>query len=309
MPERRLVELDGSALSIQDVVDVAFMQADVRSEARTRGYDGGGDGRVDRAGEAAVYGLNTGFGSLSRVRIGPEQLEQLQTNIVRSHAAGVGEPLCSRVVQAMMTILAASLARGLSGVRPEIVERLGFMLANDIVPVVPSRGSVGASGDLAPLAHIARTLLGEGHVRWNGRVEPTGLVLTVRRTPPLRLTAKEGLALLNGTHLMTACGVLALHEIERIIEAATIATAMSLDACQASHGPLDARIHEGGTNPGRSRSPLAANAARRIRDRRRHRRTTLGSRIYSLRAAPQVLGARSMRSTPSGPCSNASSAR
>lgn len=295
MPERRLVELDGSALSIEAVVDLAFGRAGIALGDRARADMIAARETVESiaSGDAAVYGLNTGFGSLSKVRIGADQLEALQTNIVRSHAAGVGEPLCPRVVRAMMAILAASLARGLSGVRPELVERLAFMLAHDIVPVIPSRGSVGASGDLAPLAHLAETLLGEGHVRWNGRVEPTGIVLVRLRTPPLRLTAKEGLALLNGTHLMTACGALALHEIDLILEAAVVATAMSLDACQASHGPLDPRIHEARNQPGqitiaaRLRSLLEGSEiveAHREDDPR-------VQDPYSLRAAPQVLGA------------------
>lgn len=295
MTDPRTVELDGSPLSIEDVAAVADRKARPTLTASAREGMMAARRTVESiaAGDRAIYGVNTGFGSLSRVRIELEQLAQLQTNIVRSHAAGVGEPLPPRVVRAMMTILAASLARGLSGVRPELVDRLVFMLDHDLVPLVPSRGSVGASGDLAPLAHVATTLLGEGHVHWNGRIEPTGLALTAMRTPPLRLEAKEGLALLNGTHLMAACGALALHDLDRILDAAMVATAMSLDGCRASHGPLDARIHEARRQPGQ----IAV--AARLRDLlegssivESHREND--PRVqdpYSLRAAPQVLGA------------------
>ncbi len=292
---RRVVDLDGTPLSIVQVAAIADRRASIRltEPARERMNDGRAVVERIAAGDEAVYGLNTGFGSLSRVRIEPDRLAELQTNIVRSHAAGVGDPLPARVVRAMMAILAASLARGLSGVRPTLVDRLGQMLAHDLVPVVPGRGSVGASGDLAPLAHIAMTLLGEGHVHWNGRIEPTGLACSALGLPPLQLQAKEGLALLNGTHLMAACGSLALFDVDRILNAALIATAMSLDGCRASHGPLVAEIHDARRQPGQ----IAV--AARLRD------LLSGSTIveahrendprvqdpYSLRAAPQVLGA------------------
>jgi len=227
MGDRPVITLDGSPLGVDEVAAIADRAAGVElaHDARTR--MAAGRAAVERiaAGNDAVYGLNTGFGSLSRVRIEPDRLEELQTNIVRSHAAGVGDPLPPRVVRAMMAILAASLARGLSGVRPELVDRLAAMLDRDLVPVVPSRGSVGASGDLAPLAHLALTLLGEGHVHWNGRIEPTGLACSALGLPALQLQAKEGLALLNGTHLMAACGALALFDADRILDAATVATA------------------------------------------------------------------------------------
>ncbi|MFM1833767.1 MAG: Histidine ammonia-lyase [Planctomycetota bacterium] len=295
MAAASVFELDGTPLTIEQVADVADRRARIMLSDAARGRMAASRDAVAQiaAGRDAVYGLNTGFGSLSKVRIEPDRLEELQTNIVRSHAAGVGEPLPRRVVRAMMTILAASLARGLSGVRPELVDRLGEMLDRDLVPVVPSRGSVGASGDLAPLAHIAMTLLGEGHLYWNGRIEPTGLAFSASGLPALQLQAKEGLALLNGTHLMAACGALCLFDVDRIVEAALVATAMSLDGCRASHGPLAAEIHEARRQPGQ----IAV--AARLRDLlegstivEAHREND--PRVqdpYSLRAAPQVLGA------------------
>jgi len=295
MGDRPVITLDGSPLGIDEVAAIADRATGVELASAARTRMAAGRAAVERiaAGNDAVYGLNTGFGSLSRVRIEADRLEELQTNIVRSHAAGVGDPLPPRVVRAMMAILAASLARGLSGVRPELVDRLAAMLARDLVPVIPSRGSVGASGDLAPLAHLALSLLGEGHVHWDGRIEPTGLACSALGLPALQLQAKEGLALLNGTHLMAACGALALFDADRILDAATVATAMSLDGCRASHGPLAAEIHDARRQPGQ----IAV--AARLRDLldgstivEAHREND--PRVqdpYSLRAAPQVLGA------------------
>ena len=240
-----------------------------------------------------VYGLNTGLGSLSKVRIEADSLEELQINIVRSHASGVGEPLPRDVVRAMMGLLAASLARGHSGVRPLLVDRLGEMLRLDIIPVVPSRGSVGASGDLAPLAHLALSLLGEGQTEVYGRPQPILLPLKTAGLLPLHLGAKEGLALLNGTHLMAACGALAVDRFDRIFEASLLASAMSIDACRASHGPLAAEIHEVRRQPGqiavaaRLRNLLEGSTIVEV-----HREDD--PRVqdpYSLRAIPQVVGA------------------
>ena len=289
------ITLDGRPLTVEAVAAVARgrVAIDIASAARDRMRAARAviDDIADH--DRAVYGINTGFGSLSKVRIPPEQLATLQTNIVRSHAAGVGDPLDSDLVRAMMLLLAASLVRGHSGVRPELVDRLLALLDAGVTPVVPSRGSVGASGDLAPLSHLSLVLLGEGEVERDGQRLPTETVLEQLGLQGLQLQAKEGLALLNGTHLMAACGALAIFDLERIIEAATIAAAMSLDGCRASHGPLDARIHEVRRQPGQ----IAVAATLR---------TVLeGSTIveahrendprvqdpYSLRAIPQVLGA------------------
>jgi histidine ammonia-lyase len=240
-----------------------------------------------------MYGINTGFGSLSSVRIDPDGLRDMQRNLIRSHASGVGDPLPPELVRATMLVLAASLARGASGVRPQVVESILRFLDAGITPVVPSRGSVGASGDLAPLAHIALSLLGEGRSLYSGVAEPTGRAIAALGLAPLVLEAKEGLALINGTHLMSALGSLALRDMDRLLDWALVAAAMGIDACRASHTFLDPRLHEVRRQQGQQQ--VAA----------RLRALLQGSTIveahrendprvqdpYCLRAMPQVLGA------------------
>lgn len=241
----------------------------------------------------AHYGINTGFGSFAHVRLEPNQLDQLQANLIRSHSAGVGEALDEQSVRAMMVVLAASLARGVSGVRPEVVDSLIAHLNSEIHPVVPSRGSVGASGDLAPLAHIALALIGEGPVLSKGSRIPAAKAHDAAGIKPLVLGAKEGLALINGTHLMASIGALAIGDARNLMDGALVAAAMAIDGCRASHGFLDARIHEVRCQPGQQL------VASRVRD------LLHGSEIapdhatgdprvqdpYALRAIPQVLGA------------------
>jgi len=205
------------------------------------------------------YGINTGFGSLAKQRVGLDDLKTLQRNLVRSHSAGVGEPLREELVRAMMLILAGSLARGLSGVRPVVVETLVKMINAGVVPVVPSIGSVGASGDLAPLAHVALCLIGEGQAtiskpaslraagfspRSASQPMPASKALAKAGIKPLELHAKEGLALINGTHLMCAEGALLDTDFQTLYHAAHIALAMSIDGCRASHSYLDTRLYE-----------------------------------------------------------------
>src|SRR6201990_131404 len=181
------------------------------------------------AGDAAAYGINTGFGKLADVRVAPDQVTALQQNLVRSHCCGVGEPLSEAEVRGMLLLRANVLAKGLSGVRTEVAELLVAMLAHRIHPVVPSRGSVGASGDLAPLAHLALALIGEGEVIYKG--ERTGACCALRQAgiTPLTLEAKEGLALLNGTQAMAATGALALDRALRVTQLFDLAGAMSLE--------------------------------------------------------------------------------
>lgn len=213
--------------------------------------------RIVRGG-TAHYGVNTGFGSLSRTRISDGEIRNLQVNLVRSHAAGVGAPLPADVVRAMMVVLAASLTRGMSGVRPVVVETLVAMLNAGIVPRVPEVGSVGASGDLAPLAHVALALTGEGEAaivrdgdaptgpRW----EPSAAVLERAGIAPVNLEAKEGLALINGTHLMAGWGALLCSDAARLFDAALAATAMSIDACRGTDVFLDPRVYVARAQPG-----------------------------------------------------------
>ncbi len=236
-----------------------------------------------------VYGVTTGFGQLSSVRIDGADAARLQVNLLRSHAVGSGEPLAAEVVRGMMALLAASLRRGHSGVRVEVVELLLAMLERDVVPRIPSRGSVGSSGDLAPLAHLALVLIGEGETV-DGR--PGGEALAAAGLQPVTLAAKEGLALINGTHLMAAAGTLAVRDARRVLDAAVVAVALSLEAFKGSTVPFDARLHEVRGQPGPAR------VAARLRE------LLAGSSIvashadcgrvqdpYTLRCAPQVLGA------------------
>ncbi len=241
----------------------------------------------------AHYGINTGFGSFARQRISAGDLESLQRNLIRSHAAGVGDALPREVVRGMMLCLVGSLSRGLSGVRPVVVETLVKMLNSGVTPVVPETGSVGASGDLAPLAHVALVLIGEGEAEVGGRVMSGGAAMKRAGIKPVTLAAKEGLALINGTHLMAAQASLFVRDFERVFDAALVAAAMSIDACRATDAFLDDRLHHAREQLGQS---VVASRLRALIE---------GSKIipshmlndprvqdpYSLRCSPQVLGA------------------
>jgi histidine ammonia-lyase len=240
----------------------------------------------------AVYGVTTGFGHLADVRIDPADAARLQLNLVRSHAVGSGDPLPAEVVRGMVFLLARSLARGHSGVRAELVDLLLGMLAHDVLPVIPSRGSVGSSGDLAPLAHLALVLVGEGEARHGGAVLPGREALARAGLAAVELSAKEGLALINGTHLMAAAGALAIQDARRLVDAAVVACALSLEAFKGSTVPFDERLHAVRRHPGSQAvaarlrelldgSPIVASHADcgRVQD------------PYTLRCAPQVIGA------------------
>lgn len=291
----RTLSLTGAAITIDDVERVARGESRVAlaQEASERLRAGRSALEQAIAGGAAIYGVNTGFGSLSTQRISDSDLRQVQRNLVRSHAAGVGEPLPIPTVRAMLLLLAASLCRGASGVRQVVAQRVVDLLSAGITPVVPEIGSVGASGDLAPLAHAALVLIGEGEAFVDGARVSGGEALERAGLAPLALEAKEGLALLNGTHLMAARGALTLADVERLFDAAIAAAAMSIDACRGTDAFLDPRVHE-------SRGQIGQiEAARRIAD------CIEGSQIvpahlhddprvqdpYSLRCAPQALGA------------------
>lgn len=293
----RDVILSLGRLTIDDVLRVAREGAKVRVAGASVAAMKRSRAVVERAllDGQPHYGINTGFGSLSKQRIGSADLAALQRNLVRSHAAGVGEPLPRDVVRATMLLLAASLARGLSGVRPVVCETIVRMLNAGVTPVVPSVGSVGASGDLAPLAAIALVAIGEGRatVAGSSRVLSGGAALRQTGVRPVELSAKEGLALINGTHLMAGWGCLIAGDTERLFDAAVTALAMSIDGCRATDEFLDERLY-------RARANMSAGeVAHRVR------RLLAGSRIipshvaddprvqdpYSLRAAPTVLGA------------------
>jgi len=241
------------------------------------------------AGDAAIYGVNTGFGRLARTRIAAADLARLQRNLLLSHAAGVGPPLPDAVVRLTIALKAHSLAAGASGVRPVVVERLLRLLDTGALPVVPGQGSVGASGDLAPLAHLSLALIGEGFVTLNGAVAPAA-----EACEPLTLAAKEGLALINGTQVSTALALAGLFAITRCFDAALVAGAMSVEAARGSHHPFDARIQLLRGQPGQIE---VAARLRALLDGSLIHASHQGpdcDRVqdpYSLRCQPQVMGA------------------
>ncbi len=241
----------------------------------------------------AVYGVNTGFGKLAQTRIANHELETLQRNLVLSHAAGVGDALPDHVVRLILVMKAASLARGFSGVRPQVVHALLALHNANIMPVIPAKGSVGASGDLAPLAHMTLALMGEGNVRVAGVVQPAAQALATAGIEAIRLGAKEGLALINGTQVSTALALHGLFMAERLIEAAMVIGAMSVDAARGSDTPFDARIHALRNQPGQIACAAVMRAL--LKDSRiRESHLLHDDRVqdpYSLRCQPQVMGA------------------
>jgi histidine ammonia-lyase len=242
-----------------------------------------------------AYGINTGFGKLASVRISPEQVRALQVNLVRSHGCGVGPALSQAETRAMMLLRANALAKGLSGVRPVIVETLCAMLNARVHPIIPSQGSVGASGDLAPLAHLAQVVIGEGSAEYRGNLLNGGEAMRSAGIKPVALEAKEGLSLLNGTQGMLALLALALRDAEILIDTADVAAALSLDALRGSPGAFDARIMHARAYPGAARTArnLAhLNEGSQIRES--HRSAEKDPRVqdaYSVRCTPQVHGA------------------
>jgi histidine ammonia-lyase len=241
-----------------------------------------------------AYGINTGFGKLASVRISPEQVHQLQINLVRSHACGIGSPLSEAETRAMMLLRANALAKGLSGIRPEVVETLCSMLNAAVHPLIPSQGSVGASGDLAPLAHLAQVVIGEGEAVFKGEKLSGTEALKRAGITPVSLEAKEGLSLLNGTQGMLALLSLALREADALADTADIAASLSLDALRGSPGAFDARImrareYSGAAVTARNLAHLNEGSA--IRES--HRAPEEDARVqdaYSLRCTPQVHG-------------------
>ena len=240
-----------------------------------------------------VYGINTGFGLLANTRIAPEQLELLQKSIVLSHAAGTGKLMSDHVVRVMMVLKINSLARGFSGIRPALLDMLIKMVNAEVYPCVPEKGSVGASGDLAPLAHMSLPLIGEGHVRYKGEIIAGAEGLKLAGIEAVTLAPKEGLALLNGTQASTALALSGLFQAENLMMAATIAGALSVEAAMGSRAPFDERIHAARGHAGQMRLAACYRAL-----------LSTGSAIgnahtdcekvqdpYSLRCQPQVMGA------------------
>ncbi len=291
-----MIELDGQSLSLAQTEAVAdgeavslSASAIARIEKSRRFVE-----QIIARGEV-VYGINTGFGALSEMTIPNDELRELQINLVRSHACGVGDPLPERAVRAMMLHRANVLAKGYSGCRPLVVETLIAMLNNGVHPIIPSKGSVGASGDLAPLAHLALVAIGEGEAVYRGERMTGCDAMLQAGIEALQLEAKEGLALLNGTQAMTAVGGLALIEAIKLTEAADVIGAMTLEALRGTPAAFDEKIHAVRPHHGQRES------ARRLREliahseiRESHRDKAADPRVqdaYAIRCMPQVHGA------------------
>src|SRR6202167_3605652 len=294
----REVVVDGSALAIDDVMAVA------RGQARAS-LDADVPRRMDRSrsvvvkalsGDAPVYGVNTGFGALADTPVGEADLTALQGAIVRSHAAGVGVPLEDEVVRAILLLRARTLAAGYSGVRAELPARLLELLALDLLPVIPGKGSVGASGDLAQLAHLAQPLIGEGRLRVPGgppEGRPAAGVLAEHGLEPLTLAPKEGLSLVNGTEPMQALLTFSVHDAAMLVQTADVACALSVEALLGTDRTYDERVQALRPHPGQPAS--AANlrgllAGSPLLASHRHSRHAVQD-AYCLRCAPQVHGA------------------
>jgi histidine ammonia-lyase len=287
--------IDGESLTLENVHEVAFDRRHVtldpaaaRKMSKSRAVI---DAIVNE--DRIVYGVSTGFGKLSDVHIGHEQLTPLQHNLVRSHASGIGDPFSEEEVRALMLLRANVLAKGLSGARPLVAERLCDLLNHHVYPLIPCRGSVGASGDLAPLAHLALVLIGEGEVfsaggtaRITGREALEGIGV-----PPLQLQAKEGLALLNGTQATLASGTVCWRRARQLLDLADLAGAMSLEALKGTPQAFDPRVHQ--ARPHRGQVQVAERLSRFLREseiRESHINCNRVQDAYSLRCMPQVHG-------------------
>jgi histidine ammonia-lyase len=293
MTERRLL-LDGETLSLEEIREVAGgrVQVELAPEALARVERS--RALVDRvaAGEAPAYGINTGFGTLAEVRIDRNDLKALQRNLLVSHAAGVGQPLPLAEARALLLLRCNVLAKGFSGIRPRTLQLALDMLNREVVPVVPDRGSVGASGDLAPLAHLALVLIGEGEAFYGGERMPGGEALKRVGLAPVVLEAKEGLALVNGTQAMCAVGTLALLRAEALAEAADLAGAMTVEGLLGSHRPFLAAIQAARPHPGQI--AVAEHLRRLLKGSEiveSHANCSKVQDPYSLRCMPQVHGA------------------
>jgi histidine ammonia-lyase len=288
--------LNGRSLTVADVVRVAREPGvRVTVDPGARAALLGSRRLVEQAiaSGQTIYGINTGFGKLANVRVAPDRLDQLQVNLIRSHSAGVGAPFPAPVVRAILLLRANVLLRPTSGVRPELVDALVALLGAGIVPLVPEQGSVGASGDLAPLSHIALALMGEGDVLSDGRAAPAREALAAARLSPFRFAPKEGLAFINGTQAQTALLSLLVHDARVLWRTAVGAAAMSLEALRGTPAPLDPRIHAARPHRGQIEAAdlmRALVADSEIRESHRNDDPRVQD-AYSLRCAPQVLGA------------------
>ncbi|MEF8874485.1 MAG: histidine ammonia-lyase [Candidatus Thermoplasmatota archaeon] len=291
---KMVIEIDGEELTAEDVEKVARDFEEVKLAQESRKKVKSSREIVERKldSEEDIYGINTGFGDLASVKIDKEETKALQENLIRSHASGVGEPLGEEVVRATMLLRANTLAKGYSGVRLVLIERLLQMLNEGVHPVIPSKGSVGASGDLAPLAHMSLVLIGDGEAIYQGKRLPGEEALKRADIEPITLKAKEGLALLNGTQVMTAFGALAIQDGKRLLKAAQIASAMSLEVLMGTDAVFDERLHK--IRPHQGQISCATNLRKLTEDSEiieSHRECDRVQDPYTLRCMPQVYGA------------------
>ena len=288
-----MIEIDGENLKIEDVVKVArfgervkIAESSISKVLKSREV-------IDRIlkEDKVVYGINTGLGELVKVKIPKNEARELQINLVRSHASGVGRYMDDEIVRAAMVIRANSLLKGFSGVRLEVIEMLVEMLNSNIIPLVPKFGSVGASGDLAPLAHMALVMLGEGYAKYKGEVMKGREALKLAGLEPLKLEEREGLALLNGTAVMAAYGTIAVYDSYELIKNALLSTAMSFEALKGTDKALDDRIMKARAHPGQIK--IAKIMRELLKDSKiveRARKERVQD-AYTLRCLPQVYGA------------------
>jgi histidine ammonia-lyase len=289
------VELNGQALTLERIAAVAFGDEHVAISSSARPRIAASRKVIEQivTCDTVVYGVNTGFGKLSDVRVPQDELRQLQLNLVRSHACGIGQPLSEPEVRAMMLLRANVLTLGFSGIRWEVIDLLCELLNRQVHPVVPEKGSVGASGDLAPLAHLALSVIGEGEVFFEGQRMATAEALPRAKLKAMELEAKEGLALLNGTQAMHAVGGLALWRAQRLASVADVSGAMSLEALKGTPSAFDLRLQEARPHPGQK--AVAEHLLSLMADSEiRQSHLTDDPRVqdaYSLRCMPQVHGA------------------
>ncbi len=288
-----IIEIDGEHLSFEEFEKVCIVKEKVFLNKKARERITKGRKFLEKliGGEGIYYGINTGFGSLANIKINRNDIKQLQLNLIRSHAGAIGEPLPEEIVRGIMLLRANVLSRGYSGVREEVVELLLSLLNNEVTPFIPSQGSVGASGDLAPLSHLALVLIGEGEAYYKGELLSGREALEKAGLKPISLEPKEGLALINGTQVMTSIGVNAYLLAENVMKAGDLASAMTLEAMRGSIVPFDERIHS--LRPYKGQLETAKKIRELLRDSEilNMREKERVQDCYSLRCIPQVHGA------------------
>lgn len=288
---KNAVIIDGEKLTIEDVVSVSRGHAEVEIPRAVLGFLRTSRSIVEKFVEEGqvVYGITTGFGALRDRKVGHEDVERLQENLIKSHSVGFGDPLPTDVVRAMMLLRANALAKGYSGVRPELVKTLADMLNRKVHPIVPEKGSVGASGDLVPLSHMSLVVTGlGGEAEYKGKIMEGRSAMAAAGITPVKLRAKEGLAMINGTQAMSAIGSLAVFDSLNLSKAADIAGALSFEALLGASGAMDRRIHEARPHPGQS--ACAHNVRRLTKGSKLADSTEKVQDDYCLRCMPQVHG-------------------